>query len=297
MGGRMPGPIRTSIVLTAVLVAAFVVAPPASAAPRCFGKKATIEGTGKRDRIKGTPGRDVIVARGGRDFILGRAGNDLICAGGGNDTIRGKKGNDRIDGGAGDDVFDGGGRAFDLAGFEHSPVGVVVDLNVTTPQVTNEGTDTIVATEGLFGSEFNDVLTGHNAPSTTGNGLFGFLGTDQLFGLDGDDTVDGGPGNDGGGPGVGILNGGPGNDIIFGDIGDDHLYGEAGMDLLDGFDGNDFGSGGPDLDVCVSIESVDTPPPEELPAGDTCKPATPREVLSRAERWVSVAARWRTTAG
>ncbi|MGH2695871.1 MAG: calcium-binding protein [Actinomycetota bacterium] len=329
----MPTPIRAgaTLVVAAVHLAASVIAPPGpAAAPRCFGKKATIVGTGGRDRIKGTPRADVIVALGGGDAINGKAGDDLICGGGGNDTIRGKKGDDRtnggpggdimfghagdddligkggsdeliagpgndrmrggqgfdiLEGGAGDDIYDGGGSAFDLAGFEHSPVGVAVDLNEVTPQVTNEGTDTILAIEGLFGSAFNDVLTGQNVPSVTGNGLFGFLGADQLSGLDGDDVVDGAPGND-------ILNGGAGNDLIFGDIGDDQLYGEAGDDLLDGFDGADFGSGGPGLDQCLNIETFDAPPPEDLPPGDTCQPAVPRGALDRLERWTSVRARW-----
>ena len=186
----------------------------------------------------------------------------------------------------------GGGGSFDIASFEDSPVGVVVDLNVVTPQVTNEGTDTIVATEGLVGSAFNDVLTGQDVPSATGNGLFGLQGADQLFGLDGDDALDGGPGNDKGGPGVGLLNGGAGNDLILGGTGDDDLYGEAGDDFLDGLDGSDFGSGGPGLDQCVNIETFDTSPPEELPPGDTCQPAVPREALDRLERWMSVEARW-----
>lgn len=256
------------------------------------GGNDVIRGKKGDDRINGGPGGDAMFGLAGDDDLIGKGGSDGLFSGPGNDRMRGGQGFDVMNGGAGDDVFDGGGSAFDLAAFEDSPVGVVVDLNIVTPQVTNEGTDTIVATEGLFGSEHNDVLTGQNVPSVTGNGLFGFLGVDQLFGLDGDDVVDGGPGNDGGGPGVGMLNGGPGNDVIFGDVGDDDMYGEAGQDTLDGFDGTDFGSGGPDLDACVNIEAFDTPPPEELPPGDSCQPAAPRAALDRAGRWLAAAGRW-----
>jgi Ca2+-binding RTX toxin-like protein len=336
----LPPPIRADapLVVAAVLLAVSVIAPPGAAAvPRCFGKRATIVGTGGRDRIKGTPRADVIVGLGGRDVINGKAGDDLICGGGGNDTIRGKKGDDRINGGPGgdiinghggdddligkggsdaliagpgndrmrggqgfdllvggpgDDLYDGGGSFFDFAAFTDAPQGVVVDLNVVTPQVTNEGTDTIVAIEGVSGSAFNDVLTGQDVPSVTGNRLDGLEGTDQLFGMDGDDVLVGGRGNDKGGIGVGLLDGGAGNDVILGEEGDDDLYGGPGDDLLDGFDGSDFGSGGPGLDLCVNIETFATPPPEDLPPGDTCQPAVPREALDRLERWTSVRARW-----
>ena len=72
-------------------------------APRCFGKPATIVGSGRRDVLKGTAKRDVIVARGGNDKILGRGGNDLICAGGGKDLVKAGGGKDRVSGGGGSD--------------------------------------------------------------------------------------------------------------------------------------------------------------------------------------------------
>ena len=134
---------------------------------------------------------------------------------------------------------------------------MTVDLNLTTPQDTKVGVDTFVGIEGVFGSTFNDLLTGHNVPSETGDGLFGLEGSDQLLGLDGNDVLEGGAGDDKGGVGVGLLNGGAGNDLIVGDQGDDDLFGEAGNDVLIGGDGIDFGSGGPDQDTCLSIEAFD----------------------------------------
>ena len=81
----------------------------ASACPaRCFGKRATICGTGGRDRLTGTAGRDVIVGLQGNDTIKGLDGNDLICGGSGKDTLVGGRGRDRLDGGGGTDTLDGG---------------------------------------------------------------------------------------------------------------------------------------------------------------------------------------------
>jgi Ca2+-binding RTX toxin-like protein len=332
---------RAGLVATTAVVVGLVAVPRiAQAAPRCFGKKATIEGTGQNDKLKGTPHRDVIVGLGGHDRINGRGGDDLICGGGGRDLIRGKSGddqasgggkrdvllghdgNDRLTGGGGaeilvgaggsdqlfggpggeavmaggpdDDLIDGGPGLFDAAWFDRSPVGVVVDLNLVTPQNTNEGIDTLLGVEGVFGSAFNDVLTGQNTPSETGNGLFGLAGTDQITALDGNDVIDGGPGNDKGGPGVGFLNGGLGADIIIGESGDDDLFGEAGADLLDGFEDEettgDFGSAGPDIDQCFGIETLDMTP------GNECEMNVPRDALPRLGRWRaarSLGAAWR----
>ena len=83
----------------------------ASPVVRCFGKPATIVGSGRRDVLKGTAKRDVIVARGGNDKILGRGGNDLICAGGGKDLVKAGGGKDRVSGGGGSDSIFGQGGA------------------------------------------------------------------------------------------------------------------------------------------------------------------------------------------
>ena len=103
-----------------------------AAAPRCFGKKATIVGTTKADHIKGTARADVIVGLGGNDVIKGLGRGDRICGGegsdkliggdrgdalvgeAGNDTLSGGGGSDGLFGGAGNDTFNGG-TGFDLA--------------------------------------------------------------------------------------------------------------------------------------------------------------------------------------
>lgn len=72
-----------------------------SAAPRCFGHRATIVGTRHGEKLVGTRHRDVIAALAGNDTVLGRGGDDLICGGRGNDRLIGGRGRDRLSGGPG----------------------------------------------------------------------------------------------------------------------------------------------------------------------------------------------------
>lgn len=81
---------------------------PAEAAPRCFGKAATIVGTNRRERLRGTARNDVIVARGGHDLIRSGGGKDRICGGSGDDVILAGPGRDLLDGDAGGDFLVGG---------------------------------------------------------------------------------------------------------------------------------------------------------------------------------------------
>ena len=81
---------------------------PATPAPRCAGKRATIVGTPGRDRLRGTSRTDVIVALGGNDRVVARGGRDLVCGGTGRDRLSGGAGRDRLLGGPGRDVLLGG---------------------------------------------------------------------------------------------------------------------------------------------------------------------------------------------
>ena len=85
--------------------------------PTCFGRSATIVGTGEDDEIEGTSGNDVIYGGQGADELVGLGGNDLACGGPGTDFIAGGKGNDKLGGGSEDDVLlDGGGGSDVLIG-------------------------------------------------------------------------------------------------------------------------------------------------------------------------------------
>jgi Ca2+-binding RTX toxin-like protein len=210
-----------------VVLSQLVSLSPAQAAPRCFGKVATIVGTNGNDRINGTNGSDVIAARGGHDLIGGQGGKDFVCAGGGDDEVGGDAGKDKVNGQGGDDlVFGGGGNDLLLGGGS---------FNVL---VGNAGNDKLIggsSMDFLFGQAGNDLLDGRGgifdrvifvfspggvtvnltlgqasgADGTdtirevedvegsrfndvlTGNDLLNFI-----FPLDGNDTVDGGPGED-----------------------------------------------------------------------------------------------------
>lgn len=299
------------VVAVAALFSTAPAAVAAAPAPRCLGRRATIVGTPERDRIKGTPKDDVIVALGQLDRIDGRGGDDIICADAGSDrvaggtgddiisggrrhdSLRGQQGDDRLLGekgfdflwgGAGNDVYRGGPNS-DVVTFRSSPVGVVVDLNVLTPQDTREGIDTLAGVEAVFGSNFGDILTAPAVPQGRSEiNLFGDDGNDDLRGgggIDilegwgGDDRLTGGGGDDQlygddfdpfGGVGKDIVYGGDGDDFLFGGFEDDQLYGEAGDDWIDGWynqtgppSGGDFGDGGPNTtaspgDVCLEVE-------------------------------------------
>ena len=70
------------------IVVVGVAATQGAAAPPdgCFGKPATITGSGL---IDGTSSNDVIVGSAADDTIDGRGGNDLICGGAGSDELVG----------------------------------------------------------------------------------------------------------------------------------------------------------------------------------------------------------------
>src|SRR5262245_64261866 len=85
----------------ALLGGAFASSP---SAPKCFGKTATITGSGL---IVGTEAADVIVGSDSSDSIDGAGGDDLICSGAGDDQIQGGLGDDRIAAGDGNDRVSG----------------------------------------------------------------------------------------------------------------------------------------------------------------------------------------------
>jgi Ca2+-binding RTX toxin-like protein len=162
--------------------------------------------------------------------IYGTNGIDNLVGTSGWDSINGLAGDDALKGGGGADYLDGWG-GIDSAVYADSNVGVTVSLATDGGYGRGyDGTaqgDTLVNIENLYGSAFDDALTGDR------------LGN-SLFGLSGDDNLDGGFGNDllNGGDGEDTLKGGGGADVLYGDIGEDMLKGGGGADVLDG--GADF---------------------------------------------------------
>src|SRR6478752_1713700 len=119
----------------------------------------------------------------GGDSLYGGAAADVINGLNGNDTLKGFGGADRLDGGNGiDTVFYG-----------DSTAGVGINLATGRGVGGSAEGDTLISIENVFGSNFNDTLTGTS-------------GANQLHGQDGNDVIKGGGGDD-------FLDGGNGNDI------------------------------------------------------------------------------------
>ncbi|MFD0915794.1 beta strand repeat-containing protein [Pseudahrensia aquimaris] len=197
----------------------------------------TLNGGGDDDVLSGGTGNDTIDGDSGNDTVtyetsvgavtvlLGLAGADGIATGEGTDTLRelenvigsafddtitGNEEDNVIAGGDGNDVLDGG-DGDDTADYSGASAGVVVDLEITTQQMTGGGgNDTLLNFENVTGSDFADVV----------------------FGTEGQNTLIGGKGND-------TLSGGDGADNIFGGIGNDTIRGGEGFDDLDGGGGID----------------------------------------------------------
>ena len=155
----------------------------------------------------------------GGDSLYGGAAADVINGLNGNDTLKGFGGADRLDGGNGiDTVFYG-----------DSSAGVGINLATGRGVGGSAQGDTLISIENVFGSNFNDTLTGTS-------------GANQLHGQDGNDVIKGGGGND-------FLDGGNGNDILVSSIwdastldggaGDDTFKGTGHMDTLIGGSGSD----------------------------------------------------------
>ena len=107
--------------------------------------------------IRGNLGSDVLDGRAGDDGLAGERGNDRMDGGDGDDDHRGGLGDDVHAGGAGDDFL------VDDAGNEDSVRPVTVDLFGGFAE--GHGSDTVVAFEGVIGSNFADYLRGDSGPN------------------------------------------------------------------------------------------------------------------------------------
>jgi len=210
------------------------------------------------------------------DTIVGDASRNRLVGHNGDDTITGGAGNDVLVGGNGADVLDGGDGDRDAVEYSWSSEGVTINLETGEGTSENAGSDVIINTEYVYGSFFDDEITGDD-------------GVNRLVGRNGDDILNGGAGNDVlvGGFGADLLNGGSGNrdavdysgaaagigldltlggfageadgdtfsgieyvygsdfdDTIIGDDGNNRLVGGDGNDTLSGGDGNDYYVGG-----------------------------------------------------
>uniref|UniRef100_UPI00054D629E lipase family protein n=1 Tax=Hellea balneolensis TaxID=287478 RepID=UPI00054D629E len=220
------------------------------------------------DTITGSDANEFFYGEDGNDTINAGGGIDRVYGGDGNDIQRGQAGNDQLYGSAGADQLNGG-TGFDIANYRAATSAIMVNL-ATGGTVGDAAGDTYFGLEAIYGSDFNDVMTGSS-------------GTNELRGFKGDDILDGSGGNDRlfGGEGADTLIGGTGIDIamftvatagvtldlatggtggeaagdsysgiewVFGSDFDDDITGDSGANRLTGNDGNDKlnGAGGND---------------------------------------------------
>ena len=144
---------------------------------------------GSIEGLFGGEGADTLIGNDQDNFLDGSAGNDTMNGGAGADWFMGGDGADTIDGGA------NAGVAYDLVDYE-SHFGGPVNANLQTGAVAGPGNDgvpsndALTGVEGLFGTLFDDTLTGDGAS----NYLYGWTGNDTISGGAGNDALDGGVG-------------------------------------------------------------------------------------------------------
>ncbi len=160
-----------------------------------------IIGTPFADRLVGTNDANVLDGNGGADLLIGLGGADTLI---GNTSLR------------------------VAAGYTLSGAGVNVNLETGIGLGGDAEGDVLINIRRVFGSRFNDTLTGVNDALASGSNLAG-----ELAGGDGDDLITGGAAND-------SLNGGLGDDTLIGGAGNDTLVDERGDNVIDAGAGDDF---------------------------------------------------------
>jgi Ca2+-binding RTX toxin-like protein len=228
---------------------------PVSAAPTCFGKRATIVGTNrdpfKSVELNGTRRNDVIISLAGSDVINGRGGDDLICGGGGDDYIKAGAGNDKVKGGALSDTIYGGAGRDQLWGGPQSD-GLIggpgndrlIGGHGFESLIGGPGDDSIDDGADYDAAEFWDSPRGIEADlragTAAGYGLDTLVSIEGLVGSNHDDVLHGDDFSN-------VIQGGAGDDIIHAyasdaDGGLDILRSSGGTNVLDGGDGPDIAS-------------------------------------------------------
>jgi Ca2+-binding RTX toxin-like protein len=240
--------------LAAIMMATFGLAVPASAAPSCFGRTATIVGTNRDPaepvELNGTASDDVIVGRRGWDIIEGRGGRDLICSGRGDDYVVAGAGNDRVKGGddldtliggAGDDRL-WGGRGHDSLAGRAGNDDLFGGRGSLDSLVGGRGNDVMAGGRGYDLAEFWDSRNGVEVNLMTdvavGHGDDRVVSIEGVVGSNYDDIIYGDDLSN-------MIQGGGGNDEIHAlgshaDGGSDLLRSGGGEDVLDGGEGPDI---------------------------------------------------------
>lgn len=171
------------------------------------------------ENLRGTDVTDVLFGDGSANILDGAGGDDFLEGRGGADTLI--------------------GSAFSLSGntalYGHSDSAVSITLrngNASGADMVGgdaEG-DTLIGIQNIYGSAFDDVITGDNSANELrggegGDTLFAEGGSDKLFGGDGADRIFGREGND-------TIDAGAGDDIINGEGDGDTITGGTGADTF-----------------------------------------------------------------
>jgi Ca2+-binding RTX toxin-like protein len=252
------------------------------------------------ENVYGSYYGDIIRGNEGNNDLYGLSGIDILYGGGGVDGLEGGEGNDILEGGAGADWLDGG-NGDDTVNYSSSPAtvfplrgfviswGVTVDLSANLAYWGDAEGDTFSGIENVWGSRYNDTLTGTDGPNT----LHGSDGNDLLSGLGGDDVLEGDAGIDTmiGGPGSDSYvvdnagdaiteAGGQGNDTVYTlvsytltagadvetlriswtvpELAEMNLTGNANGNVVIGHDGNNVISGGDGRDELTGLGGQDS---------------------------------------
>ncbi len=142
-------------------------------------------------------GGDTLIGDDQANSLSGLSGDDILAGRAGNDLLVGGDGNDDLDGGEGRDV-----ARYDFDQLNGGFQGISASLLSNTVTDTFGDIDTLSSVEDIWGSIFDDTITG-NAESN---------------------LLDGNAGND-------LLSGGIGNDVLIGGAGDDDLFGGSEYDV------------------------------------------------------------------
>jgi Ca2+-binding RTX toxin-like protein len=193
----------------------------------------------------GTDLDDTLTGGAESDSLEGQAGNDTLFGGDNQDTLRGGPGNDLLDGGGSVALV-----TYDYADYRDATGPLSANLVTGTATAAGVGTDTLVGIEGIYGTAFDDTITG----AATDNLFYPELGNDAVDGGAGFDIVGFSSGLATSGVVVnlatGVVSGSYGNDTLINIEGllgtnfDDHLIGSASNNFLRGNDGNDTLDGG-----------------------------------------------------
>ncbi len=221
-----------------------------------------------------------VAGSGHADLLVGNSAANRLFGGDGDDTLRGGAGNDTLEGGAGADEIDGG-SGYDIASYESSAAGVLVDLASGTGAGGDAEGDSLVDIIDIIGSDHGDRLIG----DTQSNFFYGGAGDDvleggasgdRLYGDDGSDTasyagsnagvnvnLESGTGSGGDASGdeyfsIENLSGSEHADSLTGDTGNNRISGGGGDDVLEGGSGDDVLVGGGNADRMDGGDGVDT---------------------------------------